>query len=220
MKIKPILLAAFVLSAFAVSGVALVVITQTVMADRIAENQRQAMERKLAAILPAGESDNDPLTDTIEVSARELLGADTTRVYRVRKGEAPVAVILEPVVPDGYAGPIRLLVSVLTDGSVGGVRVLSHHETPGLGDKIEEAKSDWVYDFAGTSLGDPPLERWAVKRDGGDFDQFTGATITPRAIVKAVKNTLIYVEQQGERLYEQPATQTATRRTTTDQEAS
>ncbi|GAB0148732.1 electron transport complex subunit RsxG [Marichromatium sp. PS1] len=223
MKIRPILLAAFVLSAFAVSGVALVVITQAVMDDRIAENQRQAMERKLAAILPAGRADNDPLTDTIEVSARELLGADTTRVYRVRQGDEPVAVILEPVVPDGYAGPIRLLVSVLTDGTVGGVRVLSHHETPGLGDKIEEAKSDWVYGFAGTSLGDPPIERWGVKRDGGDFDQFTGATITPRAIVKAVKNTLIYVDQQGARLYQEASSQPQTANrpaTATDQEAS
>ncbi|NCC28094.1 MAG: RnfABCDGE type electron transport complex subunit G, partial [Gammaproteobacteria bacterium] len=109
---------------------------------------------------------------------------------------------LDPVVPDGYAGPIQLLVSVLRDGSVGGVRVLFHHETPGLGDKIEERKSDWVLSFDGKSLSNPTPERWAVKRDGGEFDQFTGATITPRAIVHAVKNTLIYVQQQGDALFE------------------
>jgi Na+-translocating ferredoxin:NAD+ oxidoreductase subunit G len=106
------------------------------------------------------------------------------------------------VVPDGYAGPIQLLVSVLRDGTVGGVRVLFHHETPGLGDKIEERKSDWVLSFDGKSLSNPTLEGWAVKRDGGEFDQFTGATITPRAIVQAVKNTLIYVQQQGDALFE------------------
>lgn len=209
MKLKPVLLAAFVLSAFAVSGVALVAVTHETMDPRIAENQRQAMLQKLALILPT-EPDNDPLADTIEVSAPELLGAANTRVYRViDEGEA-VAVVLEPEVPDGYAGPIRLLVSVLRDGRIGGVRVLSHHETPGLGDKIEEAKSDWVEGFAGTSLGNPPLEQWGVKRDGGHFDQFTGATITPRAVVKAVKNTLIYVERQGDQLFVAPATDTPT----------
>lgn len=209
MKTAPILLAAAVLSAFSVTGVALVALTHQVMDGRIAENERLAMQGKIESIIPSGQFDNDPLEDLIRVSARELLGADTTRVHRVRKGDAPVAVILDPVVPDGYAGPIRLLVSVLRDGTVGGVRVLLHHETPGLGDKIEERKSDWVLGFDGKSLSNPPLEGWAVKRDGGEFDQFTGATITPRAIVNAVKNTLIYVRQQGDTLFEPVAATTA-----------
>ncbi|AFL73895.1 electron transport complex subunit RsxG [Thiocystis violascens] len=201
MKTHPILLAGVVLGSFAVTGVALVSVTHEAVDARIAGNQRQAMERKLATILPAGQSDNDPLRDTLEVQAKDLLGAAKTQIYRVRNADAPVAVVLEPVVPDGYAGPIRLLVSVLRDGSLGGVRVLSHHETPGLGDKIEEAKSDWILSFKGKSLTDPPRERWAVKRDGGAFDQFTGATITPRSIVGAVKNTLLYVERQGDALF-------------------
>lgn len=201
MKPQPILLAGVVLGSFAVTGVALVSITHEAVDARIADNQRQAMERKLATILPPGQSDNDPLRDTIEVQAKDLLGADKTQVYRVRNADAPVAVVLEPVVPDGYAGSIRLLVSVLRDGSLGGVRVLSHHETPGLGDKIEEAKSDWILRFKGKSLTTPPRERWSVKRDGGAFDQFTGATITPRSIVGAVKNTLLYVERQGDALF-------------------
>jgi len=96
------------------------------------------------------------------------------------------------------------LISVLPDGRVGGVRVLSHRETPGLGDKIDEAKSDWIYRFNGKSLDQPTLDQWAVKRDGGTFDQFTGATITPRAIVTAVKNALLYVQSQGARLYGEP----------------
>ena len=212
MKTAPIFLAAVVLSAFSVAGVALVAVTHQVMDGRIAENERLAMQCKIESIIPSGQFDNDPLEDLIQVSARPLLGAESTRVYRVRKGDEPVAVILDPVVPDGYAGPIKLLVSVLRDGTVGGVRVLLHHETPGLGDKIEERKSDWVLGFDGKSLSDPTIEGWAVKRDGGEFDQFTGATITPRAIVNAVKNTLIYVRQQGDTLFD-PVDVTATKGT-------
>ncbi|NEV60781.1 electron transport complex subunit RsxG [Thiorhodococcus minor] len=201
MKTKSILLAGFVLGAFAVSGVSLVAVTHEAVDGRIADNQYQAMKRKLDTILPSERIDNDPLQDGIEVKAREYLGAEVTEVYRARNGEDPVAVVLEPIVPDGYAGPIKLLVSVLHDGTIGGVRVISHHETPGLGDKIEETKSDWVLEFNGKSLRNPPPEKWAVKRDGGEFDQFTGATITPRSIVNAVKSTLIYVDQQGEALF-------------------
>lgn len=205
MNKTPMLLAALVLSGFAVAGVTLVAATHAAMDERILTNARLAMQRKLAAIVPEGRFDNDPLSDRILVSSPELLGTGQTQVYRVRQGSEPVAVILNPVVPNGYAGPIELLVSVLRDGTLGGVRVLSHHETPGLGDKIEEAKSDWVLGFDGKSLGQPPMEDWGVRRDGGAFDQFTGATITPRAIVAAVKNTLVYVQSQGEQLYSAPA---------------
>lgn len=203
MKTAPILLASAVLSTFAVVGVGMVAVTHHLTGEQIQANERAAMLDKVRAIVPAEEMTNDPLQDVIEVSDPELLGSDTTQVYRVRNGGAPVAVILNPIVPDGYAGPIRLLVSVLEDGTVGGVRVLSHRETPGLGDQVEEQKSDWVFDFTGHSLGDPPEERWAVKRDGGVFDQFTGATITPRSIVQAVKNTLVFVRREGVELYQQ-----------------
>jgi electron transport complex protein RnfG len=197
-------LSALVLGGFAVAGVTLVATTHAVVDQRITDNHRLAMQRKLDVIVPGGRGDNDPLSDRIEVSDQERLGAEVTQIYRVREGNQPVALVLNPVVPDGYAGPIKLLVSVLPDGRVGGVRVLSHHETPGLGDWIDDAKSDWVLGFNGKSLGAPAAERWRVKRDGGDFDQFTGATITPRAVVKAVKNTLEYVQVQGERLYTAP----------------
>lgn len=203
---NPILIAGFILGAFAVAGVGLVTVTHAMTDRQISDNQRNAMLNKLEAIVPEGRLKNDPLADRIQVSAPQLLGDETTEVFRVRDGEEPVALILQPVVPDGYAGPIRLLVSVLPDGSLGGVRVLSHHETPGLGDKIEERKSDWIIRaFTGKSIGNPPAEHWHVKRDGGVFDQFTGATITPRSIVEAVYNTLTYVDQQGELLYQQPA---------------
>ena len=205
MEMRPLLIASLVLGGFAVAGVTLVAVTHATMAERIEHNTRLAMQKKIEAILPAGEFDNQPLEDRIVVSDPDRLGATQTRVYRVRREGQPVAVVLNPVVPDGYAGPIQLLVSVLRDGSLGGVRVLTHHETPGLGDQIEEAKSDWVLEFSGKSLENPGPEEWAVKRDGGEFDQFTGATITPRAIVAAVKNTLLYVKSQGERLYNEPS---------------
>jgi electron transport complex protein RnfG len=202
MNKTPILIAALILGSFAVGGVGLVAMTHDFTAARIAENQREAMLAKLRAIVPAERMSNDPLQDRIEVSDPDLLGAEQTEVYRVRDQDEPVAVILQPVVPDGYAGPIRLLVSVLRDGSLGGVRVLEHHETPGLGDKIDEKKDDWIIEqFNGKSLDDPVPEKWQVKRDGGVFDQFTGATITPRSIVNAVKNTLLFVEREGDALY-------------------
>jgi electron transport complex protein RnfG len=212
MNKSPILLAGGVLGAFAIAGVGLVSVTHALTDERIAANQREAMLVKFRAIIPSEPGsteplmDNDPLLDRIEVSNPDLLGADSTTVYRVRNDDEPVAVILNPVVPNGYAGPIRLLVSVKTDGTLGGVRVLDHHETPGLGDKIDERKSDWIREqFEGKSLGNPPEERWRVKRDGGDFDQFTGATITPRSIVEAVKNALKFVTQQGNALYARPS---------------
>lgn len=206
MKKAPILIAAFILGSFAVGGVGLVAVTHELTDARIAENQREAMMAKLEAIVPEGRMSNDPLQDRIEVSDPGLLGSPVTEVYRVRDDDEPVALILKPIVPDGYAGPIKLLVSVLRDGSLGGVRVISHHETPGLGDKIEERKDDWIIEqFNGRSLGEPPIEQWTVKRDGGAFDQFTGATITPRSVVNAVKGTLLFVQQHGDALYARPA---------------
>jgi len=112
-----------------------------------------------------------------------------------------VAAVLESVAPDGYSGSIRLLVGVTPDGRLLGVRVLQHQETPGLGDAIEERRSDWIRSFDGRSLGRPPMARWKVRKDGGDFDQLTGATVTPRAVVAAVRNTLLFVERQGPALF-------------------
>ncbi len=200
-KLRSILLSSAMLGAFAVWGVAIVALTHGSVEGRIAANQDQAMKRQINAILPADQITNDPLADRIQVSDPDRLGAPTSWVYRARRGDQPAAVVIESMVPDGYAGPIKLLVSVLEDGTLGGVRVISHHETPGLGDKIEETKSDWILGFTGKSLANPPLEQWAVKRDGGVFDQFTGATITPRSVVKAVRDTLLYVQQQGSALY-------------------
>ncbi len=198
------MIAGLILGAFAVGGVGLVAVTHALTVEHIAANERAATLRKVAAIIPSEHMENDPLQDLIEVSAPDLLGGPTSRVYRIRGGGKPLAVVLDPVIPDGYMGPIKLLISVLADGTLGGVRVLAHKETPGLGDKIELAKSDWVLGFTGKSLRNPPEVQWEVKRDGGVFDQFAGATVTPRSIVRAVRDTLHFVEQRGASLYDQP----------------
>ena len=116
-------------------------------------------------------------------------------------GAAPVAVVLALIAPDGYGGPIKLLVGINADGSLAGVRVVNHHETPGLGDAIDTRRSNWILGFTGRSLGDPSPAQWAVRKDGGVFDQFTGATITPRAVVKAVKRALVYFEAHRDTLF-------------------
>ncbi len=197
---------ALLLGLFAVVGTGVVALTHTLTHERILANERAVLERALHAVMPPEAHDNDLLADRIEVLAPDLLGtADPVPVYRARRGGRPVGVVLTPVAPDGYNGRIRLIVGIYADGTVSGVRVLSHHETPGLGDAIEAEKSDWILGFTGRSLGDPPPERWRVRRDGGDFDQLTGATITPRAVVKAVRNTLIYFRNHRDELFAAPA---------------
>ena len=124
-------------------------------------------------------------------------------MYRARLRGEPVAAIFRSIAPDGYSGKIHLLVGVYIDGSLAGVRVVKHAETPGLGDAVEIRKSSWIEDFAGKSLTNPSQDRWRVKRDGGDFDQFTGATITPRAVVAAVRNTLLYYQQNTDMIFDQ-----------------
>jgi electron transport complex protein RnfG len=201
MNRHPILIAALLLALFGVLGTSLVAFTHEQTKERILANERQALLRSLQALVPASEVDNDMADDSILVHAPELLGSPATRVYRGRKDGDPVAAVFTSVAPNGYSGPIRLLVGVRRDGTLAGVRVVTHKETPGLGDKIDERKSDWVLSFTGRSLGDPPPERWKVRRDGGDFDQFTGATITPRAVVKAVRRTLEFAQRKGAELY-------------------
>lgn len=201
MNSHPVLVAALLLALFGVAGSSLVAFTHEQTRERIAQNERLALLRSLQVLVPPDSVDNDMVTDVIRVHHPELLGGTETTVYRGRKDGQPVALVLDPIAPDGYSGAIRLLVAVRRDGSLGGVRVIAHKETPGLGDRIEEEKADWILQFADRSLGDPRPAGWKVKRDGGIFDQFTGATITPRAIVKTVRKALEFVQAQGEQLY-------------------
>ncbi len=200
--IKRITIAGLLLAMFAVIGVGLVAFTHQATKDQIAENERLALLSSLNALVPAETIDNDIVNDKVEVSDLEKLGSESTTIYLGRKSGQPVAAVFTSIAPDGYSGQIKLLVAVLADGTLGGVRVVAHKETPGLGDRVEVEKSDWVHGFDGKSLGNPGMDQWKVKRDGGVFDQFSGATITPRAIVKAVKNTLLYYQENSKQLYD------------------
>lgn len=200
LQADPLLLAAAVLGGFSVAGIGLVGLTQWLTAGQIAAAERQILLDSLGQLVPAGSYDNDLLGDTVTVDAPEL-GPEPVLVYRARSGGQPVTAIFTTVAPDGYNGAIRLLVAVRVDGRLTGVRVVSHKETPGLGDGVEVQRSDWILQFDGKSLGDPPPERWKVRRDGGAFDQFTGATITPRAVVRAVRRTLEYFGEHRESLF-------------------
>jgi len=174
------------------------------LADRVTAPAIEAAEARdltasLRQVLPEG-FDNDPLSDRVTVP-----GADgEVTVWRARQGGLIEGVAFR-VTGKGYAGRIVCLLGVDPDGRILGVRVLKHTETPGLGDKIEPAKDDWIHAFAGRFLGDPPAERWGVKKDGGTFDHFTGATITPRAVVEAVRDGLtLFAAQRSAMLSDGP----------------
>jgi electron transport complex protein RnfG len=208
MNFRQILVTGLFLFLFAIAGTAFVAFTYEETAERIADNERAALLRRLREIIPPEMHDNDLYRDTIQVRDAALLGTDDpVTVYRARKHGRPIAVVLTAVAPDGYSGTIKLLIGILFNGTVVGARVIAHHETPGLGDAIEVEKSDWIIRLSGRSLGNPAPERWKVKRDGGVFDQFTGATITPRAVVNAVRLALVYFSRNQEQLFaEKPPT--------------
>ncbi len=172
-------------------------------AASIAAAEARDLQASLAQVLPAGSFDNELAQDFLDIEGAQ----GPVRVYRARQGGRVVAVVMQLVAPNGYAGPIELVMGVDKDGQVLGVRVLKHKETPGLTDQIDAGKGDWIFSFNGKDLGHPPPERWAVKKDGGDFDQFTGATITPRAIVGVLKGGLeLFAAQRARLLDEAPAT--------------
>lgn len=204
--LRSMLRGAILLTLAALVGGGLVVGVYALTVDRIAANERAALLRSLDELIPPEQHDNDLLQDIIELDSPDLLGSTKPlSAYLARRQGQPVAVILTVIAPNGYSGAIKMLVAVRADGSLGGVRITSHKETPGLGDKIELAKDDWVLDFAGKSLGNPRESHWKVRKDGGDFDQFTGATITPRAVVRAVYNALKLFKNEQQKLFVRPA---------------
>jgi len=185
---------ATVLGLFAIVTVGAVTLLQQGTAERIQAAERAAQVRALGEILPTGSYDNHLLDDSVLVQDRLLGNRSPLPAYIAIKDGRPSAVILQAIDPDGYSGAIHLLVGIHADGRVAGVRVIGHRETPGLGDKIELAKSPWIRSFEGKSLTNPAADGWAVKKDRGEFDQFAGATITPRAVVGAVHRALQYFD--------------------------
>ena len=172
--------------------------------EAIAAAERQAAEKALLEIIPAERIDNDLLLDTRplpETARAQLNIRDDSPIHIARKNHRIIAVIVPAVAPDGYSGDIKLIAGINRDGTLAGVRVLNHRETPGLGDKIDLKKSDWITTFNGLSLTNPASAKWKVKKQGGAFDQFTGATITPQAVVRQVKNLLEFVDGNKAQLF-------------------
>lgn len=184
---------AIVLFVFALLATALMAAVYALTHGIVEANEENARLAILSQTLPAGSYDNNPARDAITLTAaqsRDLGNDDASRVYPARKDGRTVALVFEATAPNGYAGKIRLLVGVRRDGSVSGVRVVAHKETPGLGDYIDSAKSAWIRQFDGRRLDDET--EWKVKKDGGRFDYMAGATVTPRAVVGAVARTLAF----------------------------
>lgn len=191
------------LAAFAVLTAILVASTFLGTKDRISQAQRAAEEKALLEIVPRATHDNSMLDDRVAAPLNDpLLGLTEPRsIYIARKNGIATAAVIPAVAPDGYSGGIEMIVGVKRDGSVAGVRILQHRETPGLGDAIDHRKSDWVDGFQGRALKNPGIEDWTVRKDGGVFDQFTGATITPRAVVKATARALQWVKLNREMIF-------------------
>lgn len=201
-KKPPVWASGAILAVLAAICTAIVAITHSTTAPRIAANAQAYLEQSLQPVLEGIEYDGKLSESTIEIAPpHDLPGARPVTVYRVYADNAPVAALFVVTAMDGFTGPIKLLIGIDASGDVTGVRVLEHRETPGLGDLIESAKSDWIEQFRRRSLDNPGLDRWAIKRDGGEYDQITGASITPRSVIKAIKETLIYFEENREQVF-------------------
>lgn len=198
-----ILRTALPLTLLASCAALVVALTYHLTREPIARQARLAQEQELLEIVPRNRHDNAMLDDTIAVGPQDKgLGLTAQRrIHIARLHGDVVAVILPVIAPDGFAGDIELRVGVNRDGSIAGVRVVEHHETAGLGDRIELEHSDWLLGFNGRSLEHPAMDAWAVRRDHGAFDQFTGATITPRAVVTATKRALQFARDNRARLF-------------------
>jgi Na+-translocating ferredoxin:NAD+ oxidoreductase subunit G len=187
---------------FALIGTALLAITYQLTHEPIAHSEEAEKLKLVTQITPAESYDNDIIKDTAQLPADDLLGnADTSIAYLGRLKDQPSIAVLQVIAPDGYSGKISLILAIHSNGKIGGVRVISDKETPGLGDYIEIAKNKWITVFDGKSLDDPKDADWKVKKDGGSFDYMAGATITPRAVVKAVHKALQYFAQHRDEMF-------------------
>lgn len=187
---------------FTVIGTSILAITYLQTKDRIEKSEQQEKLKLIQQLIPAASFDNDIVADTQSLAADVLLGTKAaSTAYRARLQNQPAAVVLEAIAPDGYSGRISLIIAIKADGTLSGVRVVEHKETPGLGDYIDILKSEWITGFAGTSLTPNNAADWQVKKDGGQFDYMAGATITPRAVVKATHHALQYFALHRDELF-------------------
>lgn len=193
------------LAGFALIGVMALALANYFTKGRIAENEQHTLLQRFSSIIDPKLYNNQLLSDRILIPAQELGSADPVTIYRARKDQTPIAALFVVTAPDGYSGRIHLAIGVDAKHTITGVRVLKHKETPGLGDKIEVERSNWILGFNQKSLNNPSLEFWKVRKDGGEFDQFTGATITPRAIVGSVRRVLEWSNTHFDELFTRPS---------------
>lgn len=186
----------------AVIAAALLSAVARLTAPRIADNLAAERLKSLRAVLLPGSYNNEPHLDSITALDPALLGSEKPMpVYRARFDGQPVAAVLTAIAPNGFSGLITVLVGISIDGNITGVRVIEHRETPGLGDRIEVGKSDWILGFLGLQSADPLTDEWTVRRDGGSFDQITGATVTSRAVLQAVRNAVLYFDSHRQDIF-------------------
>ena len=203
MIIKSMGFNSIVLALFALVTSLILATTNELTYERIEQSEREAAQRALLEIIPLERHDNDMLMDVQPVPEQfwATLGLKKGgNIHIARDNGQPVAAIIPTVTKDGYSGDISMIIGINFDGTIAGVRVVEHRETPGLGDKVDLQKSDWILDFNGKSLVNPNSDGWKVKKEGGEFDQFTGATITPRAVVYQILKTLQYFNDDRQRL--------------------
>jgi len=187
---------AVILGIFALVSTGLIAITHLLTKDKIALEVELSLKRQLSQIVPEKNYTNNVYKDCIIINDLNYLGSsDDQKLYRMRNNQDNFAALMTSVAPDGYSGKIALAVAISAKGQILGVNILSHQETPGLGDKIERNKSEWIEQFDGLSLDNTLEESWKVKKDGGQFDALTGATITPRAVVSAIHNSLKFFSE-------------------------
>jgi len=194
---------------FAVIATAILAATYYLTRDTIAATVEQSKLKRISQLVPPTSYDNDIMREVRTLAPDPLLGTEEpTQAHIARRGGKPVAVVLEAIAPDGYSGKIALILAVHPDGTLGGVRVIAHNETPGLGDYIDIAKDKWITTFDGRSRSLFPDAYWKVRKDGGVFDHMAGATITPRAVIKAVNHALQYFDAHRDELFvaDAPAT--------------
>ena len=181
--------------------------TYALTVDRIAQNDKDLLEQSLQPALGGAYFDGGVSESRLVIPPpHDLPGSGAALIYRVYADGEPVAALFVVTARDGFSGSIRILLGVGADGVVTGIRILQHRETPGLGDSITASRSDWVHQFPGHSLRDPLEAGWAIRSDGGEFDQLTGASITPRAVIKAMRDTLIYFDAHRHEIFAAVAT--------------
>ncbi|AGV17014.1 electron transport complex subunit RsxG [Vibrio alginolyticus] len=192
------------LAIFACATTGLVALTQYLTKDQIKVQEQKQLLSVLNQVIPENMHDNALTQACTMVTSPDLGTLRAMPAYLATKNGEPTAIAIESIAPDGYNGEIKVITGIDNQGNILGTRVLNHQETPGLGDKIDLRVTDWILSFTGKQVTENNWNSWKVRKDGGDFDQFTGATITPRAVVKVVRNTVNYVNQSREDILSQP----------------